>query len=105
MLAAAAATYFKYAYPGRQLREGGIPGWLLALALLVAFVGLFVVPIIGAPLGFVLTIYLFERARHGPERAWPSTRSALRAIVTATGIELAGGFTILMLFVAGALVT
>ena len=105
MAAAAAATYFKYAYPGRQLREGGIPGWLLALALLVAFVGLFVVPIIGAPIGFVFTIYLFERARHGSQQAWPSTKRALKAIVTATGIELAGGVTILLLFVAGTLLT
>ena len=105
VVAATAATYFKFAFPGRQLREGGIPGWLLVLALIVAFVGLFVVPIIGAPIGFVLTIYLFERARHGRDQAWPSTKKALKAIVTATGIELAGGVTILLLFVAGAFLT
>lgn len=100
---AVTASILKYLFPGRRLKEAGIPRWLLFTAVAVASIGLFVVPLIGAPLGFILTIYAFERSRRGPGRAWPSTRSALRAVFTSIGIELAGGFLIAVVFFAGAL--
>jgi hypothetical protein len=53
----------------------------------------------------VATVYVFERARRGRAQAWPSTRAAIRALLTSIGIELAGGFLILIVFVAGALIT
>ncbi len=65
--------------------------------------GFFVVPVIGAPLGFVLSIYVFERRRKGREAAWPSTKQALRAIATSIGIELAGAFVITIVFFVAAL--
>lgn len=102
---AVAAIILKYLYPGRRLREAGIPGWLLFLAILFAIVGLFAVPVVGAPLAFVLTIYTFERTRLGKAVAWPSTKTALRAVFTSIGIELAGGFVIVLVFFAGALLT
>lgn len=102
---AVAASVLKYLYPGRRLREAGVPGWLVLVAVLVAIVGLFVVPVVGAPIGFVLTVYLFERRRHGRARAWPSTKSALRAVVQSAGIELAGGFLIAVVFFAGVFLT
>jgi hypothetical protein len=102
---AVAATVCKYTRPGRRLREAGIPGWLLFGAVGAAVVGLFAVPVIGAPLFFVATIYLFERARRGKAAAWPSTRLAIRAVLASIGIELAGGFLILLVFAAAALLT
>lgn len=99
------ATVAKYLFPQRRMRAEGVPGWLVLVAVLVAVVGLFVVPVVGAPLGFVLTIYVFERVRRGPARAWPSTKSALKALLTSTGIELAGGFLILVVFVFAAWLT
>ncbi|HSM45017.1 MAG TPA: DUF456 domain-containing protein [Acidimicrobiia bacterium] len=102
---AVTASILKYLFPGRRLKEAGIPSWLLFTAVAVAAIGLFVVPVVGAPLGFVLTIYVFERSRKGPGRAWPSTKSALRAVFTSIGIELAGGFLIAVVFFTGVLVT
>lgn len=102
---AVGATVLKYLFPGRRLREAGVPGRVLLVAVLVAIVGLFVIPVVGAPIGFVLAIYAFERARKGRARAWPSTRTALRAVATSMGIELAGGFLIAVAFFAGALLT
>lgn len=102
---AIATSIFKYLSPGRRLRQAGIPGWLLFAAVLIATVGLFVIPVVGAPIGFVLTIYLFERSRRGKERAWPSTKTALRAVFTSIGIELAGGFGIAVVFFGGILLT
>ncbi|HEU4894755.1 MAG TPA: DUF456 domain-containing protein [Acidimicrobiia bacterium] len=102
---AGTAMIFKYLHPGRQLRAAGLPGWLLFLAVMAATVGLFAVPVVGAPLFFVATIYVFERVRRGRAQAWPSTKAAVRALVTSIGIELAGGFLILVVFVAGAFLT
>jgi hypothetical protein len=102
---AVAASVLKYLSPGRRLRAAGIPGWVLLAAVLVGIVGLFVIPVIGAPIGFVVTIYVFERGRLGKTLAWPSTRGALRAVLTSIGIELAGGFLIAIVFFAGALLT
>lgn len=99
------ATILKYLFPQRRMRAEGVPGWVLFVAVIAAVVGLFVVPVIGAPLGFVLTVYVFERVRRGAAQAWPSTKSALKAVLTSTGIELAGGFLILIVFVLGVFLT
>ncbi|HJQ76049.1 MAG TPA: DUF456 domain-containing protein [Acidimicrobiia bacterium] len=101
---AAGATVLKYVFPGRRLREVGIPRSVLFLAVIAGTIGIFFF-VVGAPLAFLLVIYLFERARVGSERAWSSTKAAVRALMTSVGIELAGGFLILLAFVAGALLT
>jgi uncharacterized protein YqgC (DUF456 family) len=102
---AIAASVIKFVFPGKRLKEAQVPGWLVLVAVSVAIVGLFVIPVVGAPIGFVLTIYLFERARHGGERAWPSTKSALRAVLQSIGIELSGGFLIAVVFFFGVFLT
>ena len=102
---AATATILKYVFPHRRLRDEGVPGWVLFAAIVVAVIGFFVIPVIGAPIGFILTVYVFERARRGPERAWPSTKTALKAVLTSMGIELAGGFAIVIVFFAGVFLT
>jgi hypothetical protein len=90
----AIGTYVKYAVPKRRLNEVGIPNRTLLLATAAAIVGVFAIPGIGAPIGFVAAIYLSERSRVGRERAWPSTRSSLGAVATSIGIELAAGMVI-----------
>lgn len=100
---AATATVLKYLHPGKRLRAAGIPARLMLAAGIMAAVGFFVIPVIGAPLGFVLSIYVIERRRKGKEAAWPSTRQALRAIATSIGIELAGAFIITVVFFVAAL--
>jgi len=102
---AVAASVLKFTFPGRRLKAEGLPRWVLLAAVAGGIVGFFAIPVVGAPLGFVLGIYLFERVRRGREQAWPSTRSAVRAVLTSMGIELAGGFLILLVFAAGALLT
>ncbi len=94
ILLAGAGTFIKYAIPKRKLNDVGIPNRTLFLATAVAIVGLFVIPIVGAPIGFVATIYVSERVRVGPERAWPATKSSLGAIATSIGIELTTGLII-----------
>ncbi len=96
----AVGTFIKYSVPKRRLNESGVRNTTLVLATLVAIVGLFVIPVIGAPVGFVATVYLTERARGGREEAWPRTRESLRAVATSIGIELATGLVIAAIWFA-----
>jgi len=61
------------------------------------------VPVVGLVLGFVLGVYLAERARLGRDGAWPSTRTALGAVGWSILIELAAGLLATAVWV-GALV-
>jgi Protein of unknown function (DUF456). len=64
--------------------------------------GFFVIPVVGAFLGFALGMYLAERIKLGPHAAaWPSTRQALKAIALSVGIELLTGLAIATTWVIG----
>lgn len=102
---AATATILKFVFPHRRLRDEGVPGRVLFVAMVVAVVGFFVIPVIGAPIGFIVTVYVFERIRRGPTQAWPSTKTALKAVLASMGIELAGGFAITIVFFIGVFLT
>jgi uncharacterized protein len=94
LVLAGIGTFIKYSIPKRKLNEVGIPNRTLLIATAVAIVGLFVIPVVGAPIGFVLTIYVFERIRVGAKQAWPATKTSLGAVATSIGIELATGLII-----------
>ncbi len=98
VVVAVAGTWVKYLIPGRRLREAGIPKTTLILAGVLAIVGFFVIPLIGAPIGFVAGTYLAERNRLGAREAWPSTTSSVKAVGLAIGIELAAGLAIAALW-------
>lgn len=78
----------KYAVPGKRLKADGIPNLTLLLGGVGAVVGFFAVPVVGVPIGFVAGIYAAELQRVGSERAWPSTRAALRAVGVSMLIEM-----------------
>lgn len=105
LVLAGAGTWVKFLIPKRRLTEAGIPNRALLLATALAIVGLFVIPVLGAPLAFVATIYLSERMRVGPDRAWPATKTSLGAIVTSIGIELATGLLIAAIWFGAVLLT
>ncbi len=80
-------TVVKYLVPGRSLQAAGVPMRSLVVGAVLAVAGLFVVPVVGAPLGFVLGVYLAELQRLGSTLAWPSTRAALKAVGLSILIE------------------
>jgi hypothetical protein len=96
----------QYAVPGRRLREAGVRRSTLVLAVLLAIVGFFVVPVLGAAIGFVLGIYLVELG-HSKDRstAWASTRAALKAVFLSMGIELLAAVAIATTWVIGVLLS
>ena len=56
---------------------------------LCAVVGFFVIPVVGALVGFPIGVYVAERVRVGADGAWPSTKAALKAVGVSILIELA----------------
>jgi uncharacterized protein len=96
----------KYALPGRRLRGAGVPISSILLGGVLGVVGFFVIPVIGAVLGFVLGIYLAERLRlGGGGAAWPSTRSTLAAVGWSLAIELLAGLLIAAVWFAAVAAT
>lgn len=78
----------KYAVPGQRMKADGIPNTTLLLGGVGAVAGFFAIPVVGVPIGFVVGIYGAELQRVGSERAWPSTKAALRAVGVSMLIEL-----------------
>jgi uncharacterized protein len=95
-------TVVKYAWPGQRMKKAGIPSMSLLAGLGLGVVGLFVIPFVGLPIGFVAGVWLAERSRlDDPKRAWPSTMEALKATGLSLAVELAAGFGIAVTWVAG----
>lgn len=94
----AAATVFllisgivKYTWPGKNLKDAGVPNRSLLLGGLLAIAGFFLIPLIGIFVGFVAGVYLSELQRLGShDKAWPSTVHALKAAGLSILIELLG---------------
>ena len=95
----------KYAVPGRRLKASGVPNSTLLAGALLAFVGFFVIPVVGVFVGFVLGVYLAERNRLGGQGAWPSTVGALRAVGVSILIELAAACLAAIAWVVGVVIT
>ncbi|MGW2182585.1 DUF456 domain-containing protein [Streptomyces sp. NPDC001732] len=75
--------------PPRRPHESGAPRRTLMLGGIGAIVGFFVVPVAGAIVGYVGTIYGAERLRLGSHAAgWTSVRSVMRATGYSVLVEL-----------------
>ena len=83
-----AGTIVKYLVPGRSLQSAGVPMTSLVIGAVLAVGGLFVIPVVGAPIGFVAGVYLAELRRLGRSLAWPSTQAALKAVGLSILIEM-----------------
>jgi uncharacterized protein YqgC (DUF456 family) len=94
----------KYLVPGRRMRAAGVPWSTVAVGGAVAIVGFFVIPVVGAFLGFVGGVYAAEWARLGSHAAaWPSTAHALKAVGLSVLIELGAGLLIAAAWLAAVL--
>jgi uncharacterized protein YqgC (DUF456 family) len=101
---AAIGTVVKYAWPGKRMKQAGIPNWTLLAGVAGAIAGFFLIPFVGLPVGFVGGIWVAEWQRHGdPKLAWPSTVEALKATGLAMLVELAAGLMIAFTWMAGVL--
>jgi len=98
-----AGYVLQYTLPGRRMRERGVSSSTLFLAMAFGVVGFFVIPVVGAIIGFVLGIFVVELGRsRDRSQAWTRTKHALVAVLHSMGIELAAALAITALYVAGA---
>jgi uncharacterized protein YqgC (DUF456 family) len=102
---AVAGTVVKYLWPGKHLKNTGVPTTSMLAGGVLGLIGFFAVPVVGLVLGFVLGLWLAERVRLGPGQAWPSTRSALGAVGLAILVEFAAALAIAVVWVFGLLAT
>lgn len=100
-LVALTGTLIKYLWPGKRLKDSGVPTMSLLAGGVLGLVGFFVVPVIGLVLGFVLGIWLAEYGRVGRAQAWPSTRGALGAVGLSLLVEFAAALAIAVIWVFG----
>lgn len=103
---ALAGFLLQYLLPGRRMVKAGVRTSTTLAAAAVGVVGFFVIPVVGAFLGFALGIYLIERVRLGAHPvAWRSTKHALKAIALSMGIELLAALAIAGTWVIGVVTT
>ncbi|NJP31767.1 DUF456 domain-containing protein [Micromonospora thermarum] len=100
----AGGAVVKYAWPGRNLKQSGVPTSSLLAGGLLGLVGFFAIPVVGLVLGFVAGVWGAERLRLGSNAlAWPSTVHALKAAGLSMLVEFLAGLTVAGLWVAGLL--
>lgn len=94
----------KYTWPGRRLRDAGVPTRSIVLGGLLGIVGFFVVPVVGLVLGFLLGTYLSELQRlRSPRAGWASTVHATKAVGLSILVELFGALCASGLWLAAVL--
>ncbi|HET7761323.1 MAG TPA: DUF456 domain-containing protein [Phycicoccus sp.] len=106
VLVAVAGKSLQYLLPGRRMKERGVRTSTLVLAVLLGVVGFFVIPVVGAVVGFVLGIFLVELLRgRDHSLAWTRTRHAVVAVAQSVGIELLAGLVVAALYGVGVVIT
>ncbi|AGL19725.1 DUF456 domain-containing protein [Actinoplanes sp. N902-109] len=100
-LIALAGTLIKYLWPGKRLKSTGVPTSSLLAGGVLGVIGFFVVPVVGLVLGFILGVFLAERLRLGPGRAWPSTKQALSAVGLSLLVEFTAALGVAVVWILG----
>ncbi|BBB00881.1 hypothetical protein RVR_8064 [Actinacidiphila reveromycinica] len=85
----AVAQVVLWLMPSRRIRDSGVEWSTVMTASGVAVAGFFLIPVLGAPLGFTGTVYVHERVRLGGHRAaWTATRRVMRTVGGSVLVEL-----------------
>ena len=94
----------KYTWPGRRMREAGVPMRSLMVGGLLGIVGFFVIPVVGLFIGFIAGVYVAEIPRHrNHSEAWRSTVHATKAAGLSILVELFGALLASAVWLGGAL--
>lgn len=89
---ALAGTAASFSLPQRGAAGAGVPWWGQLVALATGVVGFFLIPVVGALLGFALGILVVSLLQtRDMRRAWTATKATLRGMLLASGVQLAAG--------------
>ena len=95
-----------FVLPAKLMRDEGAPWSALTAGILLAFIGFFVIPVVGMPIGFVVGVYTAEWVRLKDNAgAWRQTKSALKGVLLSILIELIAGTLSAGLWVLGLFLT
>lgn len=99
-------TVLKYLVPARRTSAAGAANRSMVIAVLLGVAGMFVIPIVGAPVGFVLGIYLSETQRlRSPGAAWSATKVAVKGVALSMLIEFLAGVAMFAIWLVGVFVS
>jgi uncharacterized protein YqgC (DUF456 family) len=99
---ALAGVLLQYLVPGQRMAKAEVSASSAAVGAALGIAGFFVLPIVGAFLGFAVGVYVAERVRLGSHAAaWRSTDQVLKAIALSVGIEFLAGLAIATTWLIG----
>lgn len=92
--------------PARRATEVGAPSWVLVAGAVGMIVGVFVIPVVGALVGWPVAVFLAELVRLRDARAaWGTTVSTLKGMGIGIGIQLAAGVAMIGVWLAAVTLT
>ena len=95
----AVGTAAAYWWSGRRASDAGAPWWVLAVGTLGMIIGFFTIPILGVVVGGVAAIWLAELIRlRDAKQAWDTTWAALQGYGIGTGIQVAAGVAVVLVW-------
>src|SRR5699024_7156799 len=83
-----------YVLSGRRLHAAEVPMWPVYVAIASGIVGIFVIPFLGLPLGFLLGLYLSEAVR---QKDWRKGLTSAWIAMKALGLGILIEFSLAML--------
>lgn len=102
---AIAGTVAGIVLPHRSAGRAGAPRSSLLVGALGAVIGFFAIPVVGAPIGGVVGIYLSERSRTGDaDAAWRTTRGAIKGFGLGAAAQLAAALLMAAIWVGWVIV-
>lgn len=100
-LVAVAGAYIGVRVPQKSAASVGVPWWGQAISAALAVLGMFLIPIVGAAVGFVIGVVVMQLLQTRTWRAgMHATWITLRSMAIANGLQLVAGFTMVVAWVA-----
>lgn len=91
---------------GRKATGAGAPWWALVMAVIGAVVGFIMIPLVGVVVGGIAGLWLAELIRlRDPRTAWDTTWEALQGYGLGTVVQMVAGVAIVLVWVAGVVVS
>ena len=91
---------------GRKATGAGAPWWALVMALVGAVLGFILIPLVGVVVGGIAGLWLAELIRlRDPRTAWDTTWEALQGYGIGTVVQMMAGVAIVLVWVAGVVVS
>ena len=92
-------TAVAFVVPQRRAAAAEIAWWGQVLAIILSVAGFFLVPVVGAPIGFILGIVIASiLATRSLRAALPAAWSSLKSMTIAPGLQLGAGLALFLVW-------